>query len=313
MLRDPSDPVVYEYLLQGQASADAYCLVYCKPAAHVIGDLGFSFDLPDTVSLWDIGVDYEYHGVVVIRPAFGAVCDETWARAVRPIGTGAVSSLGTTSIPGAEIHTKRAIAFDGQRSEQLTVVFGVNAPGKVSFPIDLWAESWRDFGGCGGGEVYSSLGQPSGLGSFSVDDDYFDPQDGLQVRLTFTPHLNLSGHTIESDLVLAEGETLGGFGRIYGDVGGLVGSAIINSGDLIVGNPFSTTGFNLAGDVAVSGGRLLLRDADAAVLGGHTDIRSTHAPIVTGNTARRSPSPEFAPAKPTECDQPLAARDHGSP
>ena len=267
-LRDPSDPVVYEYLLQGQASADADCLL-CNHAAGVTGNVEFKFDLPDTVSLWDIDLDYEYHGVVAIDSGFGASGEYASAEIARNNSTGVVSSLGTTAIVGVEEQNRDGVEhFDGQRSEQVTGVFAVNAPGAVSFYIRLYARSSKD-PGQGGGEAYSSLGHRSGLGGFDLDNSYYDPEDGLQVRLTFTPHLNLSGQTIQSDLALADGERLSGYGAFYGDISAVAGSAIISSsGDLVLGNPFSATGFNTAGDMAVGGGALTLNDVDAAVLGG---------------------------------------------
>jgi hypothetical protein len=291
-LRDPSDPVVYEYLLTAQASADVGGLIsVMDQAARVHGNLTFSFDLPDIVSLWDIIVDYEYHGAVAIEAGVGAASEIAEAEAVKPHGTGVVSSLGTTSVAGASLwydEGPEAEHFDGQQMEQVTGAFGVNAPGVVSFGIDLYAESGGQIGESAG-EAYTSLGQYSSLEDFDLDNWVYSQNqqirdDGLRITLTFAPHLNLSGQFLEADLALAEGETLSGYGTFHGDVSGVAGSAITcSSGDLTVGNPASATGFNMAGDVAVTGGKLLLKDAVAPVLGGRTHISGTGSLQASGD------------------------------
>ena len=99
-------------------------------------------------------------------------------------------------------------------------------------------------GGSFDGECISTLGQFSTLANFDLDNVagvVDSANDGIFVTVTATPHLNFSGQTLASDVIIASGEALTGYGSVNGSVTGVSGSSIQASGagSLTLGNSSS--------------------------------------------------------------------------
>ena len=97
-IRNGTDTVTHEFELRAQASADSSSWTGTGPLAYarVQGVVQFDFNLPNTVAVWDIRLDYDYFGVV----ANDGHATYASAETVNPYGTGVVSLLG---IPSASV------------------------------------------------------------------------------------------------------------------------------------------------------------------------------------------------------------------
>ena len=255
------DGCSFKYRLTSQASADDGFFTSNNDSANYGGDVNFQLTLGNG-ALWNILVDVHVLGTLARDDAGPAVVSAAniygFSGALNdPTTTLSLSSGSTLSTTDVDYHD-----------------FGttINALNPVTGTITVNSNVSCASGGSFDGECISTMGAFSTLSSFDLDNapGIVDPNnDGMFVTVTATPHLNFSGQTLVSNVTIANGESLTGYGSVNGSVTGVSGSSIQASGggSLFLGDASSVAGFSHQGSMDVGNKSVTLRDADSAELG----------------------------------------------
>ena len=108
----------------------------------------------------------------------------------------------------------------------------------------------------------------------SINIEQYELYFSALVPIDVSDQIIVAGGMLRSDSTIAvgAGEAILGNGQIDASIAGAVGSLIRANGDLTIGDPTSTTGFETLGELEVGAHSVTLADANQSVLGSRTAL-----------------------------------------